>query len=180
MGEWRAAKGFTLAELLVSLAVLGLLMAGMVALLHAGLGSYGWGRARVEAQQSARTALERMVKELREAGYDPTGAKLAAVLEAGPERVTFQRDLNENGVIDPTRERVSFFLRGTVLRREAGGGAQPIIEGVRSLALHYFDLAGAPTGDPAKVASIGIHLSVGLDGPQVTMSTRVSLRSAGR
>src|SRR3989304_6020528 len=73
-----------------------------------------------DAQQSARIALERMTRELREAGYDPTGLGLPALVVAGPTRVAFQRDLNGNGVLDPTRERVTYLLRGRGLRRAAG------------------------------------------------------------
>ena len=182
MSPWRAPGGYSLAELLVSMAVLGLLMAGTLSVLQSGLRAYGWGSARVEAQQSARIALERMVKELREAGYDPTGAGIAAVVAAEPARVTFQRDLNGNGLVDATRERVTFLVRPgeTTLRRDAGAGAQPIIDGVRRLALTYFDRLGAPTTDPAEVASVAIHLDVGLAGPGATMATQVSLRNRGR
>jgi type IV pilus assembly protein PilW len=179
MASWRGASGFSLPDLLVSLAVVGLLMAGVLTLLQAALGAYAFGTARVEAQQSARIALERMVKELRDAGYDPTGAGLAAVLTAEPERVVFQRDLNGNGVIDPTHERVTFLLRPgeTVLRRDAGGGAQPIIEGVRRLALTYYERGGAGTTDPTRVAAIQIELEVGFTGPAVVVQSHVTLRN---
>ena len=177
MEAWRAEAGFSLVELLVSLGLLGLLMAATLTVLLAGQESYALGAARVEAQQSARIALERMVKELREAGYDPTGAGLAAVLVAEPAQVAFQRDLNGNGVVDPTRERVTYLLRGSILRREAGAGAQPVIEGVRSLALTYFDRTGAQTTEPARVTSIRIRLDVGRRGPGALMETQVSLRN---
>ncbi len=179
MSAWRPAGGFSLAELLVSVAVLGLVLAGVFGILHSGLKAYGWGAARVQAQQSARVALERMAKELREAGYDPAGAGIQPVVVAAPALVTFQRDLNGNGVVDPTRERVTFLLRPgeTVLRRDAGGGAQPIIEGVRRFSLTYFDRAGAPTTDPSRVASVRIQLGVGLAGPGAVMEAQASVRN---
>ena len=179
MGPWRGAGGFSLADLLVSLAVMGCVLAGAYTVLASGLGAYRFGVARVEAQQSARVALERMVKELREAGYDPTGADIAAVTAAESQLVTFQRDLNGNGVIDPTRERVTFLLRAgeSVLRRDAGGGAQPLAEGVRRLALTYYDRAGAETADPARVVSIRIELEVGFTGPSVVVESHVTLRN---
>ncbi len=179
MASWRGASGFSLPDLLVSMAVLGLIMAGVFTLLQAGFGAYTFGTARIEAQQSARIALERMVKELREAGYDPTGVGIAAVLTSEPERVVFQRDLNGNGLIDPTHERVTFLLRPgeTVLRRDAGGGAQPIIEGVRRFALTYYDRTGAVTADPARVAAIRIELGVGFAGPAVVVESHVTLRN---
>src|SRR6266849_3626258 len=108
---WRHATGLSLAELLVSLAVLGLVLAGIFGILHVSLKAHGSGAGRVEAQQAARVALERMVRELREAGYDPRGAGIQPVVAAAPALVTFQRDLNGNGVVDPTHERVTFLLR---------------------------------------------------------------------
>ena len=179
MMVWRPAGGLSLAELLVSLAVLGLVLAGLFGILHSGVKAYGWGVGRVEAQQAARVALERMARELREAGYDPRGAGIQPVVAAAPALITFQRDLNGNGVVDPTRERVTFLVRAgeSVLRRDAGGGAQPIIENVRRFGLTYFDSAGAPTTDPARVRSVLIRLEVGLAGPVAVMETQVSVRN---
>ena len=179
MQAWRRAGGFSLVELLISLAVLSLPVVGVLAILRGALAAYGWGTNRVEAQQSARAALERMAGELREAGYDPTGAGIEPVTVAAADHVTFQRDLNGNGVVDPTRERVTFLVRHgeTVLRRDAGGGAQPIIDGVRRLTLTYYDQTGASVSDPSRVSSIRIRLEVGLGGSVVVMQTQATLRN---
>jgi Tfp pilus assembly protein PilW len=179
MSLWRSAGGVSLAELLVSLAVLGLVLAGIFGLLHGGLAAYGWGAGRVGAQQAARVALERIAAEMREAGYDPKGVGLQPIVVAAPALVTFQRDLNGNGIVDPTRERVTFVLRSgeTVLRRDAGAGAQPIIDGVRRLSLSYFDRAGAPTTEASRVTSVRIQIEVGLRGPVVVMETQAAVRN---
>jgi type IV pilus assembly protein PilW len=174
----RDERGLTLAELLVALAALGLLLAGLLGLLDTGLVSYATGAARVDIQQGVRLALERMARELREAGYDPTGAGIAPVVLAEPTRLVFQRDLNGNGLIDPTRERVTFLLRGSVLRRDAGGGAQPVLAEVRRLAFSYRDRAHAPTTDPARVTLVRIELEAGPAGAVVTMATEAAVRNA--
>jgi type II secretory pathway component PulJ len=180
MDPWRRTGGFALAELLVSLAVLALVMAAVSGVLAGGFQAYGWGAARVLAQQGGRIALERMAVELREAGYDPTGAGIQAIVAAAPALVTFQRDLNGNGVVDATRERVTFLLRpgDTVLRRDAGGGAQPIVEDVHRLTLTYLDRAGAPASDPAAIALVHISLEVGRAGSRSVVQTSVALRNA--
>jgi type II secretory pathway component PulJ len=179
MNAWRGVAGVTLAELLVSLSVLGLVLAGVFGIVRGALGAYGWGVRRVEAQQSARQALDRMATELREAGFDPKGAGIQPVIAAAQSLVTFQRDLNGNGIVDATRERVTFLLRPgeSVLRRDAGGGAQPIIDGVRRFRLVYFDGDGAPTTDPSHVASVRIEMHVGLTGPTAVMQTEVAIRN---
>lgn len=168
-------------ELLLATAVIGLIMAGLLGVLQSGTASYRWGVARIEAQQSARIAVERMAKELRSAGYDPTAAGIAPVVIADPTRVAFQWDLDGDGVVDATRERVTYLLRPgeTILRRDAGGGAQPIINGVEQFVLTYFDAAGAPTTDAAAVAAIRIRIDVGRGAARVTMQTRAALRNRG-
>jgi type II secretory pathway component PulJ len=175
----RAQAGHSLVDVLVATAVMGLLMSATLSLLQSGLAAWGWGAGRVEAQQAIRAALERMAHELREAGYDPTGAGIEAVLVAEPARIVFQRDLNGNGLIDPTRERDTYLLRSgeTTLRRDAGGGAQPLAESVRRFTLSYLDKDGAPTADPSRIASVRIEIEAGRAGPEATMATLVTLRN---
>lgn len=174
-----APAGYSLVDLLVALAVGGGLMASTLTLLHLGLRAWVWGAARVDAQQSARYAVERMASELREAGYDPTVAGIAPVVLAEPARVVFQRDFNGNGVVDPTRERVTYLLRPgeTILRRDAGGGAQPVVEQVRAFRLTYLDRAGAETTDAAAVTAVRIRLEVGATGSAVIVETQATLRN---
>lgn len=64
-------RGFTLAELLVAIAILALVMGGVLTLLMRGNESYLTGSNQAEAQASARAALERMTLDIREAGYGP-------------------------------------------------------------------------------------------------------------
>jgi hypothetical protein len=120
-----------------------------------------------------------MASELREAGYDPTVAGIAPVVLAEPARVVFQRDFNGNGVVDPTRERVTYLLRPgeTILRRDAGGGAQPVVEQVRAFRLTYLDRAGAETTDAAAVTAVRIRLEVGETGSAVIVETQATLRN---
>jgi prepilin-type N-terminal cleavage/methylation domain-containing protein len=64
-------RGFTLAELLVVCVILALVMGGLLTLLISGQKTYSFGTSMVDAQQNARVAMERMIKEIREAGYYP-------------------------------------------------------------------------------------------------------------
>ena len=58
-------RGFTLAELLVAIAILGLIMGGILTLLMTGNQSYLTGSNQAEAQGAVRAALERMTTDLR-------------------------------------------------------------------------------------------------------------------
>lgn len=185
LGRPAHAAGVSLAELLVSLAVLGLLLGATVSLVEQGQRLHGAGAARVEAQQSARIALERMAREIRGAGWAPGGGIVPAISVATRTEIVLHFDLNGDGVIAGNGETVTWRLDGRILRRNAGGGAQPVINGVRDLALSYLDASGAPTTVPGDVWTVGITLVTEPDDLSVdparralaTMSTQVRLRN---
>ncbi len=68
-------RGYTLAELLVAMAVLVLLLGGLLLTLQGGQTAYLFGAGRVEVQQNARVGLERMLRELRTATTLVGGAR---------------------------------------------------------------------------------------------------------
>lgn len=146
-----------LAELLVALSLLGLVFAATTPLLQHVVQAFHEGAARVESQQSARLALERLGHDVRGAGYG--GAAFAAVAQAEPTRLVLQSDLNGDGVIAGTGEVITWRLASGVLRRDAGGGAQPVVDGVQTLRFTYLDAAGAVTTAPAAVSSVRIVLT---------------------
>jgi hypothetical protein len=172
-----------LADLLVAVAVLGLLMGANFVLLDQGQRAYQTGAARVESQQTARIALTRLARDIRTAGSGSVTPAFAAISVAEPGRIVLHRDWNGDGVIAAgASETVTWFLDGTILRRNAGGGAQPIVNGARALAFAYFDAGGSPAPTPADVRSVRITLTTGAAGAAgtdvtTTVSTQVRLRN---
>jgi len=175
------AARVSLAELLVSLVIFALVGAAAFTLLDEGQRAWAFGAARAETQQSARVALARLTAEVRQAGRGGRG--FDAVGLAAPDAIVLQQDLDGDGVIAVNGERVTWRLVGTVLRRDAGGGLQPIVNGVSRLGLRYFDAAGAPTSVPAAVRSVEIALvtrpdySVVGSTASTVLTTRVRLRN---
>lgn len=148
----------TLADLLTSTAVLGLTLAATLTTLEQGQRAWAVGAARVESQQSARAALAWLAAELRTAGQGPGPRRVATLSVAEPTRVVLRVDRDRDGVIAGATEEIVWRLAGDILRRDAGGGAQPVINGVQALTLAYFDGAGASTADPAAVRRVAITL----------------------
>ena len=132
-------------------------MAGMLGVLEQGQRAYAMGAARVEAQQNARVALTRLVADVRGAGGGSPG--FDAISMAEPQRLVLHQDANGDGRVAGSRETVVWQLSGTTLRRAAGAGAQPVLDGVEHFALTYFDAADAATTSPAAVRSVGITLT---------------------
>ncbi len=167
----------TLAELLAAIAVLGLVLGAALLVLDQGQRAYSHGVARVEAQQAARIGLERMAREIRQAG---AGLAPAAVSVAERTRLVLHFDLDGDGATGGRGETITWLLMGSVLRRNAGGGAQPIVEDVRDLQFEYFDSAGRPTPAPDEVRTVAITLVTGAgprDAGATTLRTTVRLRN---
>jgi hypothetical protein len=175
----------TLADVLVSTALLGVTCGATLGLLEQGQQAWAVGAARVEAQQSARAALTWLSGELRVAGQGGGPDQVPALSVIEPTRVVLHVDRDRDGRIAGAGETITWRLAGDVLRRDAGGGAQPVANGVRALGLTYADGAGGPTTDPLAVRRITITLTTRPDHAPTaatrafvtTLTTDVTLRN---
>jgi len=77
-------RGYTLAEMMVVCAIVGLIMASLLGLVMSGQQAYWYGSTQVDAQQTTRVALDRMVREIREAGYYPQNPDTAPATCSAP------------------------------------------------------------------------------------------------
>ncbi len=191
-------RGFSLAELLVVTAVVGVVMAGVTGIFLGSQQSFLRGTNQIEAQQSARVAIARMIQEIRGAGYDPMRAGFSAITAQTATGLTLQNDWNGNGVIEPgitvtvggivRGEQVAYSLSGTDLRRQESGvdgGPLVLAAGVEQLAFQYRDAADAITAVAANIRSVVMTVGTrpeqqtasALGMAQVVMVDRVRLRN---
>ncbi|MBI3030699.1 MAG: prepilin-type N-terminal cleavage/methylation domain-containing protein [Candidatus Rokubacteria bacterium] len=180
MGRRVGPRGFTLAEVLVGLALVGIVLLMLMGLLQQGEQAYLVGTRRLEAQQSARVALDRLAGELRQAGIDPRGIGFPPLVNLTPTGFTIQNDLNGDGVIAGNPERITYSLTGRTLRRNAGGGAQPLIDDVESLTFTYLEAGGAAALTPGEIRSVVITITTGPGSRRagsVAMTTQIRLRN---
>ena len=183
----RDQRGFTLTELLVACALIGLVMAGLFSMLQSGQQTYLTGTNQVEAQQALRLALLRMTNEIRDAGYCPTCGtgnpalgNFDAITAQSATTFTVQNDwngttgiftggtvphavLNTDGTTTTTNrgEQVTYaFSAGTLTRREIGIDATPVViaSGISSLTFTYLDINGAPTTTAADIRAIVVNV----------------------
>ena len=180
-----AQRGFTLPELLVAMASVGLVLTGLVSFLVAGQRSFLVGANQVESQQNVRIAIARMIDEIRFSGNAPGAAagNCAPRSAIGPGQtvtsLTLQNDWDGNGCIDPGAvvmvngvqrgEQVSYSLAGgQLLRQESAvnNAAQPVVGGIESLAFTYLDAQGDQTGTAASICSVVVTIATHPEGRQ--------------
>lgn len=181
-------RGFSMSELLVVCAILGIVMAGVLSLLMVGQQSATTTSNKVDAQANARVGIERMIEEIREAGYLPAGPTcpgapatpcppfnyaFSAITNQSATGLTIQNDWNANNtiqttsVVDPISggnrgEQVIYsFADGQLSRREMGVDAAPVVlaSGIISLAFTYLDQGNAVTGTAADIRTVTITMT---------------------
>lgn len=140
---FRNQRGFSLAELLVVTAVLGLVLSAVILLQQKGQQLYTFGSNRVEAQQNARVALELITRELRSAQQ--------IVTLGSASDVTF---LNQDGT------QVQYQLSGANLNRISGGTTTTIIGGVVTLSMTYCATWNAVSNSCTTAAANGAAVKV--------------------
>jgi len=154
-------RGFTLAELLVVVALLGLIMAGVVSLQQQGQQAYLMGAARVDAQQNARVALTLMSRELRAACTLSSLSSSAVTITAA--------DPSGTGDCTGTTVAVRYALSGSSLYRDqattvaglpAVGSGAVLIGGVNALTLTGYDLVGATTTGVGAACATNVVCSI--------------------
>jgi prepilin-type N-terminal cleavage/methylation domain-containing protein len=147
---FRSQSGFSLAELLVVCAVLGVLMAGLLVIHSGGTSAYVIGSSRVAAQQNGRVALEMMVRELRSA------QSITAVTSSTD--ITF---------VDKNNVAIQYQLSSGILNRIVAGTSTPLIGGVTSIDFTCYSVFNNPIGTitttttPGSVLAIRIQLTTG-------------------
>ena len=155
-------QGFTLVELMITLAMAGIIVAAIYAAYNIQQKTYFTQGQVVDMQQNIRAGLEMMSSDMRMAGYDPTGKASAAITLATASKFAFTQDLNGDGSLvagaaNPN-ENISYSFAAAddaddngiadtppatqtapiAFRRDSnGGGLQAIAEGIQAIEFYY-------------------------------------------
>ena len=106
-------RGITLIELMVAMAVAGIVLMAIYSAYHTQSTIYATQSVELNMQQNVRGALYLLEREIRMAGYDQTSAGgfgITSVSDVnGNSAITFTSDLDDDGVLD-ANETTSFYM----------------------------------------------------------------------
>ncbi|MBW2218212.1 MAG: prepilin-type N-terminal cleavage/methylation domain-containing protein, partial [Deltaproteobacteria bacterium] len=157
-------KGFTLIELMITLAISSIVMTGIYAIYNAQSTARRNQKIVVDMMQNLRAGLYYMEREIRVAGFDPQRTTNAGITIANLSDIRFTLDDNQDGDLvagagtDPN-ERIHYMLSddadgdgianapGCNLQRQDGaaGAFETIANNIDALQFFYFDNNGATT-----------------------------------
>jgi prepilin-type N-terminal cleavage/methylation domain-containing protein len=160
-------KGFSLIEMMVVVAILGLIVLGLVTFFTGGARSWVSGQSQLQAQREARQAMDRMVREIREGKNvhkDSNGTKIIIIYSD-----------------DTTKkyEKVSSTLME---------GSSPLINNLIEKnyttypIFRYYNETDEVVPNGNNISKVHIVLEVDVDkdeNPDITLNTDVNLRNHG-
>ncbi|MCM8784461.1 MAG: prepilin-type N-terminal cleavage/methylation domain-containing protein [Candidatus Omnitrophica bacterium] len=165
-------KSVTLIELLIAIAIVGILSVGLTYMLTQGLKVWMGGTARTDIVDRGRVALERLSRELRQA-----------------ERFTITTmnatDIQFNAVLSGTTYVIAYkFTNNALWRSEktnmaAANDFVSLAKSVNNLTFSYYDKNGAVTTSTTAVRVVRVDLVLDMPSPEqdVTLNTDIQLRN---
>ena len=187
-------QGFTIIELMLAIAIAGIVMASFYSVYISQQSSYVRQEKVASMHQNIRSAMYYMGREIRMAGLDPTGQAGAGIVKNDPDLIQFTEDIQgqdkedpPDGVIGPTEENITFSLTDNDgdgdmdLVREAGYGKRLIAENIKSLLFDYLDGTGTPTATLSAIRFVQITLKAVSDkgSSDRTITARIHCRNLG-
>jgi type IV pilus assembly protein PilW len=178
--------GFTLTELLIAMAIAGIVMAGVYSAYSSQQRSYIAQEQVAAVQQNLRVAMYFMEREIRMAGCDPKGSAGAGIRTANPNSIRITMDISGgetdgldndgDSTIDEADEAnlgdgdtndvnedvtYSLYTSGGIQklgRKKPSTNNQPVAENIDALNLVYLDKNENPTITLAEIRSVQITL----------------------
>jgi type IV pilus assembly protein PilW len=175
------SKGYTLVELLVVMALSGIVMGGIYSAYYGQQKCFTIQEQVAQVQQNLRGALYLMGKEIRMAGCNPMGANFDAIPAHTSASIRVRMDITDNagtggpdGSADDPNEDVTYQLADVDgdgdndLARAVGGVNRLVAENIDALDFVYLDASGTSTMAVGDIRSV-----------QISMVARASRREPG-
>jgi len=181
--KMRNQKGFTIVEILVALAIGGIVMAAGYSMYISQQRAYQITEDVSALQQNLRAAMFFIERDLRMAGYNPTRAAVyfgfTDTSLTAPNIFMFTMDDNEDGAVS-TGETITYSHENNELKRMvSGGSAQTIAYDITGANFSYYKENGAPPANESEIRVVEVTLTAS-DGEHTRqLSAMIRCRNMG-
>jgi type IV pilus assembly protein PilW len=152
-------RGFTLVELLIAMAITGIILGAVVSTFIIQRKSYALQEQITEMLQNARAAMETMTREIRMAGYHTIGAAFDGITYNAAQ-LQIRADLNSDGDTNDTDENIIYSHDAANLQIIRNAGAdQPLADRIQNFTFNYLDKDGNPTTISANIRQVNIAIT---------------------
>ncbi|MEW6327312.1 MAG: prepilin-type N-terminal cleavage/methylation domain-containing protein [Thermodesulfobacteriota bacterium] len=174
-------RGFSLVELLIAIAISGIVLGAVSSLFIMQNKSYSVQEQVAEMQQNARAAMDIMTREIRMAGCDTTGSANAGIVSVTSNSINFTQDTNGDGDTSDANENITYSLYTSSgiqkIGRNTGGINQPVAENIQALTFAYYDSNGNTTAILANIRQIELTITARTANPDPEYTTNGGYRT---
>ena len=157
-------SGFTLVEFLIAMALALLIIGSLSSAFLSQRKTFDAQEQVTEMIQGARAVMDMISREVKMAGYDPTGAGIVGIPIFTATQLRIVADLNGDGDTSDSHEIITYTDDSTNNKQidratGSGGTAQPFAENIQSCAFQYDDTDGNTAAAAADIRRIKITIT---------------------
>jgi type IV pilus assembly protein PilW len=150
----RKKNGFTMIELLASILISVVLLAGFYSVFFSQQTAFSAQEQVAEMNQNIRAALDLMTREIRLAGYKNSTSTFNGVATATSNSIRILADLNQDGDTADDDEDISYTYNAGARQICRNGITLPVADNITNLSFQYTLKDGTVTSAPANLADI--------------------------
>jgi len=154
-------RGFTLIELMVSIAVSAIVLAAITATFISQSRSYDTQEQINGMQQGARAAMDMITREVRMAGYNTNATLTFDGITYDTTQIRVQANLDGDGDTGDSNEDIiyAYDTVNDVIERTTGGTTETLVENVDVFTFQYLDESGAAATTSASIRQVQITIT---------------------
>ncbi|MFQ5965153.1 MAG: PilW family protein [Candidatus Scalinduaceae bacterium] len=149
-------RGFTIMELIVSVAIGMVILVVSLSMFYVQRKTFIAQEQLSEVQQNVRAAMDIIKREVKMAGYDPTGAGFDGIGTSTTQLQTLA-DLDGDGLTTASNEDIIYSHDIPNLRIDRN--TQPFTENIQAFNFDYLDATGTTTTTPADIRQVRITIT---------------------
>jgi type IV pilus assembly protein PilW len=178
----RKTEGFTLTELMVSMAIGMVMLAAVTTTFMLQTKTYNAQQQINEMEQNARGVLDVITRELKMAGYKPNGGSFSGVTYSTTQ-LMIQTDLDASGGISTSttaNEQITYAYDSTnkqITRAVGTGSALVLADNITAFTFSYLDSTGASTTTSANIRQVSISITARTANPDPNYTSNGGYRT---